>query len=458
MFKYKILAVLIVIVYFVVPFFFSNGGVGADSLSYFGIAADLPNPETNLFPLGYPVLLRLIYNIAGDWFWTSRILNLFLIITILSFSYFKKFYFRETVLLFTGKTFFFVFLGAISEAPFVFFLYFLFYFLHQMFLEKSKSYQNAVCVSVVLVCMFLIRYSGIYIYASMLLFFLLMFFKLKKELYFKPFLLCLFLSGLGISSYLLFNYFQFGSFTGENLRGAPIENLPIYVVRDILGVVNSINPFIGIKPASNSGLSIGFQFLLLLIDLRLLFYFFKYYKKSKETELYYFHILLWIVAFGYATALFISSFYQQIEEMNVRMMAATNICLFFSFLILYFQNLKSDKLIWRVSCFFFVFLAVYNVKDPSNFLSNKKKIEPQMSRFVGKKYLYNDEKDKVTTTIYHIPIINKNFSYQHTNKQVGSIKENIIGCLNPKIKWLMNDTIKDKSKVLYTSEIKFKTE
>ena len=80
MLKYKVLAILVVIVYFLQPFFFSYGGIGADSLSYFGIAADLPNPETNLFPLGYPILLRLVYTIVEDYFWASRILNFLFII------------------------------------------------------------------------------------------------------------------------------------------------------------------------------------------------------------------------------------------------------------------------------------------------------------------------------------------------------------------------------------------
>lgn len=455
MFKYVVLAVVIVVAYFLQPFFFSNGGIGADSLSYFGIAADLPHPETNLFPLGYPLLLRLIYNITHDWFWASRILSVLFVVVILSFSYFKKFYFRETVLLFTGKTCFFVFIQAMSEGPFILLLYFLFYFMHQMFLYKKKSYQNAIFASIVLICMFLTRYSGIYIYASILIFFFLMFFKLKDTSYFKQFLLFVFLSGFGIVSYLIFNYLLFGSFTGENLRGVTMSNLPIYILRSFLGVINVVDPFIGIKPASLSFASITFQFFVLAIDIVIFMYLLKFYRKAKYNSSYYFHILLWLMACVYAIALLVSGWYQQIEEMNVRMMAAANVCLFFSFLILYFKNVATDKWIWRISCFFFIFLLGYNLKDYDDYLRNKKIIEPQMSQFSNKRYLYNDEKNIETITNYHILIINKSFQYKHTNKQKGSIKENIVGALNPKIKWLMNDTIKDKSKILYTSQIKF---
>ncbi|WP_312767070.1 hypothetical protein [Epilithonimonas sp.] len=456
MLKYKILAVIIVIVYFLLPFFFSSGGIGADSLSYFGIAADLPHPETDLFPLGYPVLLRLAYGFTQDWFWASRVLSLLFIIVTLSFSYFKKFYFRETVLLFTGKTCFFVFVQAMSEGPFTLLLYFLLYFLYQMFFGKGKGYQNTVFASLVMICMFLVRYSGIYIYVSVWVFFLLMFFKLRQASFFKQFLLFVFLSGLGIVSYLIFNYLHFGSFTGENLRGAAMANLPIYILRSILGVVNVVDPFIGIKPSSLSFVSMMFQFFVLAMDIGMFIYLLKFYRKAKRDTTYYFHILLWVIASVYALALLVSGWFQQIEEMNVRMMAVANICLFFSFLILYFKNVTSDKYIWRISCFFFVFLSLYNLKDYDIFLRNKNIIEPQMSRFSNKKYLYNDETQIETITNYHFPLINKTFQYKHTNKQKGSIKENIVGALNPKIKWLMNDTIKDKSKVLYTSQIRFK--
>jgi len=455
MFKYKILAVIIVIVYFLQPFFFSNGGIGADSLSYFGIAADLPNPETNLFPLGYPILLRVLYNVVYDWFWASKILNILFVIGILGFSYFRKFYFRETVLLFTGKTCFFVFLQAMSEGPFIFLLYFLFYFLHQIFAEKNRGFQNAVMASIILIVMFSVRYSGIYIYASFLLFFVLMFFKIRKAFYFKPLMLFGVLSGTGIFSYLLFNYLVFGTFTGENLRGVSMTNLPIDIIRSVLGVINVVDPFIGIKPSSLSFASMAFQFLVFVIDVVIFAYLLQFFRKAKNDSLYYFHILLWYIACVYAFALLISGWFQQIEEMNVRMMAAANICLFFSFLILYFKNVNQDKYLWRISCFFFVFLAAYNLKDADNYLKNKSKIEPQMVKFKDKKYLYNNEKHIETITSYQILGINKVFYYKHTNKQKGTIKENIVGTLNPKIKWLMNDSVQDKSKVLYTSQIKF---
>ncbi|WP_326981977.1 hypothetical protein VUJ46_17340 [Chryseobacterium sp. MYb264] len=455
MMKYKILSVIILVIYFFQTLFVSYGGVGSDSLSYFGIASDLPKPQTDLFPLGYPFLLRMAHFFTKDYFWASKLLNFIFTGTILLFSWQKKFYFRETVLLFTGKTFYFVFFGAMSEAPFIFFMYFLFYFLHEIFSGKKNLYLNALGGSLVLLCMFASRYSGIYIYLSILLFTILTFFKLKDKAYFKALLFFLVVSGVEIGGYLLFNYLYFGSFTGENLRGKPVFVSYIYVVRDFLGLANAVDPFIGIKPASNSWGSIAFQCIVFILDVFILLYLIKYYKKAKETSLHYFHILLWTMAAVYGVAVMISGYFQQIEEMGVRLMAASNVCLFFSFLILYFQRNSSDKMVWRVSCFFFIFLVIYGMKDPGNYLANKKQIEPQMSKFKDKTYLYNDEKNLVTTATYHFPIINRSFKYNHTNSQKGKLKESIAGTLNPQIKWVKYDTVKDRSKVLYTSQLNF---
>lgn len=455
--KYIILSAIIVIINFIHSFFLPSGGVYADTLSYFEIASDLPKPVTNLFPLGYPAALRAFYEIFKDYFWASKFLNTTMILVMFLFSWFKKFYFRETVLLFTGKTCLFVFSIAISEGLFVFFLYFLLYFLHHILIATKSSYINAVAASVVMLLMFTVRYSGIYVYLSLLIFAAIFFLKFQDSSRRKQMFLFLMLSGLGIGGYLLLNFYHFGSLTGENLRGEPAEILFIYIVRDLLGTANVINPFIGLKPASNSIASLAIQFFILLIDIFVFIYFLKFFKKAKSTGQYYFHILLWTITVVYAVCLIISGWFQQIEEMNTRMMAAANVCLFFSFLIIYLQTKSSDKLIFRTGCFFLIFSTLYSLKRPVNYFKNREEIEPQMSQFTNRKFLYNNEKQgKEVYTTYYIPIIKKTFQYKHTNNQKGEIKQSIIGTLNPKIKWQKYDTIKNKSQVLYTSELSFK--
>lgn len=450
------LAVAVIVIYFFQSFFLPTGGIGADSLSYFGIASDLPELKTNLFPLGFPFLIKIFHFVFQDYFWAGKMLNISMVIIILVFSYVKKFYFRETVLLFAAKTFFFAFNLVISEGPFLFLLYFLFYLIHERFQEKISSTRFVFCASAILILLFMVRYSGIYIYLGTGIFWLWMLFRRRLFEFQKDILKVLVFSGTGILAYLAFNYLMYGSFTGEHLRGAPAQIYPVYVLRNILAMVNVIDPFIGIKPASNSIISIAFQVGLMLIDLLLLRYFVKLVKRKKDNLQMEFHYLLWIIAGIYTVTMFISGFYQQIEELNVRMLAAANFCIAFSFLIVYFKDLKKDKFIFRTAVFFLIFLTAYSLKSPENYLSNKKQIQEQMPNFKEKKYLYNDERSLKNITVYHIPVIDKSFTYQHTNSQKGELKQTLAGTVNPQIKWLKYDTIKDKKQVLYTSQLRLR--
>jgi hypothetical protein len=455
--KYIYLSTVIVLIYVFQSFFNATGGIGADSLSYFGIASDLPRLETNLFPLGFPVVIRFFYEIFGDYFWASKMLNVSMVIILLLFSYFKKYYFKETVLLFTGKTLFFALNYAVSEGLFVFMLYFLIYLFHERFQNRMKPMFFVIFSSLLFIVLFSIRYSGIYIFLGFGVFWMVMFFKNRFSPINKDFLTVLLWSGSGIFAYLLFNLYNYGSFTGENLRGAPAQYYPVYIFRDILGVTNVVDPFIGIKPASNSFASLTFQVILMVFDLFLLRYFIIVVKRKKTLIDLDFHLLLWIFSGVYTFAVFSSGYFQQIEEMNVRMLAAANFVLFFSFLLIYFKNLKSDKPLFMTASFFLVFLTFYSLKMPENYFKNRKQVEPQMSKFDHKKYIFNNEEGvNVSLTTYHFPLINKSFQYQHTTNQKGDIKRAIAGTINPQIKWLKYDTIQDKRQVLYTSEIVLK--
>jgi len=457
--KYIVLAIVVVVIYFTQSFFLETGGVGADSLSYFGIASDLPELKTNLFPLGYPVLIRIYHFIFQDYFWAGLMLDISFVVAILLFSCFRKFYFRETVLLFSGKTFFFTLNNIMSESAFVFLLYFLFYFFHQRLNGNIKSRNFIFFTSSLLILMFTMRYSGIFIYLGVAVFWLMMVLKKKMFPAKADIFRVLLVSGIGIAVYLGFNYFFYGSFTGENLRGTRGQYYIVYILRDILGVTNVVDPFILIKPASNSWGSIGFQIVLMIFDLLLLRYFIRLVKKKKKSLQLQFHYLFWIIAGVYSIMLFVSGYFQQIEEMDTRMLAAANLCLFFSFLIIYFKDLKSDTVIFRLGCLSLLFLTMYNLKMPANYFRNRKQIEAQMPKFSSKKYLFNDEReDQGNLTTYYIPVIKKTFQYRHTNNQKGTIKHSIAGTINPQIKWLKYDTIKDKSQILYTSELVLKKE
>jgi hypothetical protein len=83
----------------VVPLLRPDGGLSLDSNMYFQMAAQLPEIEHNIYPIGYPVVLRLFNNIIGDYFWTSKILSLGMVLFIGIFAIAKRFYVQPTLIL-----------------------------------------------------------------------------------------------------------------------------------------------------------------------------------------------------------------------------------------------------------------------------------------------------------------------------------------------------------------------
>lgn len=421
MYKYKVLAFFVVLFYFAQSFFLSYGGISADSLSYFGIASDFPIWKTNLFPPLYPLLLRFCYFWVDDYFWAYKILSILLVIILLVFSYVKQFYFKETVLLFTGKSLFMALNGANSESLFVVILYFQLYFIHQFRVNKISSKTFILPSSLLMVLLVTTRYSGVFVGLAFWFYcFWLMKNKEKKEQV-KGFFYFLTLSFIGIGLYLALNYYQFGSFTGEKIRGSRGELFTIYLLRDLLGVSNVVDPFIGIKPSSNSWASLGFQLLLSVVDIFLVTKFIQWYKRNRTVFQGDFHIVLWIITFVYTISVLTTGFFQQIEEMNVRMLMAANFAFFFSVLIVYFQKYNNDRKLFALSSFFLLFLMIYSLKDFDWFLGYKKQLSPQTKTFVQKKYLYNNQKNILTTTLYRVLFTQKNLSlptYQPTNWRI----------------------------------------
>ena len=70
-----------------------------------------------------------------------------------------------------------------------------------------------------------------------------------------------------------------------------------------------MDPFIGIKPASNSFASLTFQVILMVFDLFLLRYFIIVVKRKKTLIDLDFHLLLWIFSGVYTFAVFASGGY-----------------------------------------------------------------------------------------------------------------------------------------------------
>ena len=143
-----------------IPFFISYGGIVADTLSYIKIADSIPDVKSNLFPLGYPLIIRFFHSFTDDYYFSARIISILTVLLIGVFSYYKKFYFKETVILLCTKIFVFCIYNLISEGLFLGIFYFLIYYFHEFFTKNKKGWSFILPTSLLFLALFLTRYSG----------------------------------------------------------------------------------------------------------------------------------------------------------------------------------------------------------------------------------------------------------------------------------------------------------
>ncbi|GAB1347192.1 hypothetical protein MASR1M104_20910 [Cloacibacterium normanense] len=101
-----------------IPFFISYGGIVADTLSYIKIADSIPDVKSNLFPLGYPLIIRLFHSLTDDYYFSARIVSILTVLLIGVFSYFKNSISKKPLFYCVPKFLFFVFITSYLKVYF----------------------------------------------------------------------------------------------------------------------------------------------------------------------------------------------------------------------------------------------------------------------------------------------------------------------------------------------------
>lgn len=453
--KYLFLIVLSLLAFGLTPNFMPGGGLVGDGSHYVHLAYDFPRVRWSLFPLGLPLALKFLKFFTGHYYWACRALPLVCYLLILGFSYYKKFFFRATVLLLCTKIFFFGFFYNSSEGLFLFFMYFLFYCLHEYFAGRLRGWRFILPAAAVMAVMFTVRYSGIYIYAPVLLFGLYRAFAERQKVPFfrNDYVLFLLFAGLGIAAYMGFNYINFGDFVGEKFRNK--SDLHLFT-RDFydacLSVFNTFNPVLDMKPNQAGTLTTLINMGMLCLNLVFMGIFIREWRRSIRPGDYFYQLLIFCGAF-YTAALFISAFFQGIEGLNVRMLCEASFCYFMAYLFLVARDGRLGRYYFRLAVVTIVFNSLYVVKNPSDFLSVKAGLEAKLSTMPDKRYFYDDMSGVSRETVYEIPLIKKKIRYSHTNLQTGYINYDILVMKDPRINYLSKDTVRDKTLVIYNSEL-----
>lgn len=442
---------------FFIPFLIPYGGVTSDSVHYFRLAQEIPDVKWSIFPLGFPLILKFFNFFIQDYFWSGKAVSIVVFLTIGLFSYFRKFHFKETVVLLATKIIFYSFFNSISESVFLALMYFLFYYLYEYFEGRKKSYSFYLIAALLVTLMFAVRYSALYIAVGIGLFYLFHYFNNRKSLHFfkNDFFTFLLLSFAGIGCYMVFNYINFGDFAGEKYRNKPyMTGLGEDFYRNVVSVFNSFNPVLGIKLNGLSRIIFMVEGVLFLINLVFIYFSIKIWRNYIKKNTQSFHSLLIITGLVYTFFLFVTIFFQGIEELNIRLLAESSFCYFYSLIFICFKEKIYEKQIFALAVFSLIFNSLYVIKVPEYYLKRKATIEAQFSTMKGKKYFYIDDKDQVRIDTYRIPIINKEVKYEHLNMQDASINGNIIMTKDPSVFWILKDTVKNKSEMIYSSELR----
>ncbi len=317
--KYYLLLILIFAVIILNIFISKTHGISPDSLDYFKMSEDFQS--TNLFPIGYPFLLKLT-NLFGNLLVSSKILAL-LALLIMVFSSIKyNFYPRETILVIGLKTFI-IFHYSWSETIFLPLFYLLilsFYLFNKGVLNKNKF---AFIWVFLLIFLFFIKYSALFIFLGISFFLLL---EIVRKTQFAVenkylFIKILIITALLYATYLLYNHFIFNNFLGTRLPPKDFGDASRLIRIIIYNFFNAINPFY----SSTSFQLFGKSFLNLLnfgsviIGLPLLFYFFRSYKYCIKYEKTFLN-LIYITSLVYFFGILYSNLTTKIDGLDFRLL------------------------------------------------------------------------------------------------------------------------------------------
>ncbi|MCW3160403.1 hypothetical protein [Chryseobacterium oryctis] len=206
-----ILVFLGVIAYFVLRIIYSSGEFTPDSIQYLQQAQDFWDYKVN-FPLGYPFLINIFSLFTGSLIIASKLINILSYIGIILFSYKKKFFFPQTLFIFSFYPFLGLYTLTLSESVYYFFNYLIIYFVYKI-IEGGFNTKRIFSLAILFFILTSIRFSGVFVFATAIAF--LGYITFKKKYSIKSYSFLVISTLFGVLSYLLINYLYCGFPLGQ---------------------------------------------------------------------------------------------------------------------------------------------------------------------------------------------------------------------------------------------------
>ncbi|MFC6267797.1 hypothetical protein [Frigoriflavimonas asaccharolytica] len=347
-----------------------KGRVNPDSIRYMRQANIFPVIDNTTAPLGYPLMIKFFTFFNFDEFWSSKIVAILSYLFIIYFSYKKKFYFRESILLGALFSFVSVFSYTMSE-PFILPFVFLFlYYGAEIIDGKIKHWKAIFLLAVLLILMYNIRYSSLFIMMGCAGFGII-FYKKKYARYFliSGVLGVLFMLGYQQFFIKYFNESYYDVFLQIGLH--PTSKL---LKELFFGLCTTFNPFIHIANPAGGFINYGIYGIGLLNILLIIYLLLKNKLSDKE------NLFLIFGLSGIFGSFFIQYFYS-VNPIDYRLLAPFS----FPIWLLYFKKLHSNfgNFPYGIATLSLLVGFTFTMLSRGNYLENRK----QMKNFLVKEKL-----------------------------------------------------------------------
>lgn len=355
-----------------------KGRVNPDSIRYMRFAHVFPEIDNTITPLGYPLSIKFFTFFGFDEFWGSKIVGISAFLFIIFFTWKKKFFFRESILLCALFSFLSIFSFTMSETlilPFVI----LFLYISALIINKKLEKRKAIFyLSLILIILYNIRYGSLFIIGGVGLFGL-VFWKKKYSPIF-------FISGIIAGIFVILYKFTFIDYFNENYVQNSLT-IGLYPTSKLLvelfqGLCTTFNPFIHIANPSGGMINyaiygIGFLNIILII------YLFVKYKLS-ESEFFF----VFVSIAGIICSYFVQYVYP-VNAIDYRLMAPFSLPIW----LIYFKKLFQifDFKVYSIGVLSIISGILFTWLSKGNYLENRKEM---------KQFLQSENLDKVPLQFY----------------------------------------------------------
>jgi len=357
-----------------------KGRVSPDSINYMRFAHVFPVIDNTQTPAGYPLAIRFFTYFGFDEFWSSKVVGITAFFFIIFFSWKKKFYFRESIVVCSLFSFLSIFSFTMSEAFILPIVMVYLYGCHLAISGKISQLKTIFYGSLLLILMYNIRYSSLFIIGSTGLFGLLHW----KKSYGKPFVIS---AVIGFIFVVLFKLIYIDYFNEKYIDQSLLIGL--YPTSKLLkelfqGVMTSFNPFIHISDPGGGTINyaifgIGF------INILIMTYFFIRRKRSQTETFYIFTGICGIVC-----SYFVQYFYP-VNPMDYRLLAPFVVGIWLVYFNILFEKFSTK--VYAVSLLSLASGMMFTWLSRGDYLDNRKIIS---------EYLKAEKMDKIPLKFFVI--------------------------------------------------------